>query len=101
MVLVVTPGDRHPRPLAPLLLGGGIGVGAREGDGGGVVVQFIEVDLELSDDMGHEHQDQRGDVALEQAIETTAGAVVVECGELAVGQAQCLGDEHAAHSPTP
>ena len=51
MVLVVAPGDGHPRRLAPLFFLSGIGIDAVEGDCGGVVVQLIQVDLELADHM--------------------------------------------------
>jgi hypothetical protein len=90
MVLVVTPGDRHPRLLAPLFFLRGIGVGAVESDRRGVVVQFVQVDLEFADHMGHERQDQRGDVALEQAIEAPPHAVVIERWQLSIGEPECL-----------
>ena len=57
MVLVVTPGDRHPGLFAPLFFLGGIGVVTVEGDRGGVVVQLVEVHLELLDHMGRQRQD--------------------------------------------
>ena len=78
MVLVVAPGDRHSRRRAPLFFLSGIGIGAVEGNRGGVVVQLVQVDLELTNHMGRQRQDQRSDVASEQAIKTTADAVVVE-----------------------
>ena len=43
MVLVVAPGDRHPGAEPPGPLPGRIGRGAVEGDGGGTIVQFVEV----------------------------------------------------------
>ena len=54
-------------------------------------MQLVQVDLELADHMGHERQDQRGDVALEQAIETPPDAVVIERWQLGVGEPECLG----------
>ena len=57
MVLVVTPGDRHPGLFAPLLFPSGIGIFTVEGDRGGVVVQLVEVNLELLDHMGRQCQD--------------------------------------------
>ena len=82
-----------PRLLAPLFFLGGIGIGTVEGDRGGVIVQLVQVDLELCDHMGHQRQDHRGDVALKQAIETAADAVVVEGWQLSVGEPECLGSE--------
>ena len=59
MVFVVAPGDGHPRRLAPLFFLCGIGIDAVEGDCGGVVVQLIQVDLELTDHMRRQRQPAR------------------------------------------
>ena len=58
-------------------------------------MQLVQVDLELTDHMGRQRQDQRGDVAAEQAIETSADAVVVEGWQLVVGEPECLGSDTA------
>ena len=87
--------------LPPLLFLGGIGIGAVEGNRGGVVVQLVDVDLELPDHMGGQRQDQRRDVAAEQAIEAPADAVIVERRQLTVAEPVRIGSYRAAHSPTP
>ena len=56
-------------------------------------MQLVEVDPELCDHMGDERQDQRGDVALEQAVEAAADAVVVERWQLGVREPEGLGIE--------
>ena len=54
-------------------------------------MEFVQVDLELTNHMGRQRQDQRSDVASEQAIKTTADAVVVERWQLRVGKPERLG----------
>ena len=92
MVLVVAPGDGQPQPApqGPLLIGGL--VIAVEGDGGGVVVQLVEIDGELADGVDDDGQGEGGDVGVEEAVEAAADAVVVERGELGGGQAEEFGD---------
>ena len=58
MILVVTPGDRHPGPFTPCFFLGRVSISTMEGDGGGVVVELVEVHLEFLDHMGHQRQDQ-------------------------------------------
>ena len=41
--------------------------------------------------MGRQRQDQGGDIASEQAIETSSGAVIIERGQLGIGEPECLG----------
>ena len=89
MVLVVTPGDRQPRLLAPFLFQSGIGISTVQRNRGGVVVQLVEIDLELLDHMGRQCQDHGGDVTAEQPIETAPDAVVVERWQLGVGESEC------------
>ena len=102
VVLVVAPGDGQPEPSPQGPLPVGRLVVAVEGDGGGVVVQFVEVDVELADGVGGDGQGQRGDVGVEEAVEAAADAVVVERGELLVGdRPSSPGSCRAAHSPTP
>src|SRR5208282_347727 len=93
MVLVVTPGDRQPRSLAPFFFLGGFGIGTVQGYRGGVIVQLVQFNLELSNYVGRKGQDHGGDVALKQPIETAPGAVVVEGWELVVGEPECRGIE--------
>ena len=59
MVLVMPPGDGplQPAPQGPVLIGGL--VVAVEGDGGGVVVQLVELDGELADGMDDDGEGQR------------------------------------------
>ena len=64
-------------------------------------MQLVDVDLELPDHMGCQRQDQRRDVAAEQAIEAATDAVIVERRQLTVGEFERLGSCRAAHSPTP
>ena len=54
-------------------------------------MQFVQVDLEFADHMGRQRQDQRGDVASEQAIEAPSHAVVIERRQLVFGKPECLG----------
>jgi hypothetical protein len=63
-----------------------------EGDGGGVVVQLVEIDAELTDGMDDDGQGEGGDVGVEEAVEAAADAVVVERGELGGAEAEELGD---------
>jgi len=49
-------------------------------------VQLVDVDLELPDHMGGQRQDQRRDVAAEQAIEAPTDAVIVERWQLTVAE---------------
>ena len=91
VVLVVAVGDGQAElpPQGPLAVGGL--VVAVEGDGGGVVVQLVEIDGELADRVGHDGEGERGDVGVEEAVEAAADAVVVERGELRRGQSQQSG----------
>jgi hypothetical protein len=92
MVLVVSPGGSQPQsaPQGPLLIGGL--VIAVEGDGGGVIVQFVEIDPELADGVDDDGQGEGWDVGVEEAVEAAADAVVVERRELGGGQAEERGD---------
>ena len=86
MVLVVTPGDGGPELAAEgAFLGSGVVV-AVKGDGGGVVVQLVQLDGELAHGVGGDVEDQGGDVGVEELVEGASDAVVVECGELALGK---------------
>ena len=69
VILVVPPGDRQGLLPGPGFLLGVIGIGAVEGDGGRVVVQFVQFNLELGNRLGRDDQDQRGDIALKQPIQ--------------------------------
>ena len=91
VVLVVPPGDGQPEPPAQGPLPVGVLVIAVEGHGGGVVVQLVEFDAELADRVRHGRQRQRGDVGVEEAVETAADAVVVERGQLPRGQPEQFG----------
>ena len=92
MVLIVSPGDGQPQPApqGPLLIGGL--VITVEGDGGRIVVQLVEIDGELPHRMNDDGQGQGGDVGIEESVEATADAIVVEGGQLGGAQAEALGD---------
>jgi hypothetical protein len=63
-----------------------------EGDGGGVVVQLVEIDPELADGVDDDGEGEGGDVGVEEAVETATDVVVVERGELGGGQSEEFGD---------
>jgi hypothetical protein len=91
VVLVVAVGDGQAKlsPEGPLLVGRL--VVAVERDGGGVVVQFVEIDAELTDGVCHNRERERRDVGVEEPVEATSDAVVVERRELRCSQSQQLG----------
>src|SRR5262249_16412692 len=64
---------------------------AVEGDGGRVVVQLVEIDVELADGVDDDGQGERGDVGIEEAVEAAADAGVVGRGGLGGGQAEEVG----------
>jgi hypothetical protein len=88
VVLVVAVGDGQPEPASQRALAVGRLVVTVKGDGGGVVVQLVQLDAELAHGVGHDGQGERGDVGVEEAIEGAAGAVVVQRGQLPGGQPQ-------------
>jgi hypothetical protein len=51
-------------------------------------VQFIERDVELADGVGRDVESQGRDVGVEEAVEGTPDAIIVDRGELLVGQAK-------------
>jgi hypothetical protein len=91
MVLVMAPGDGQPEPSAEEPLPRGVLVIAVEADGRRIVVEFVEGDAKFTDGAGGDVEHQRGNVGVEEAIEGTAGAVVVEGGELVVREAEPVG----------
>jgi len=97
VVLVVAVGDGEAKLPAQRSLVVGRLVVAVESDGGGVVVQFVERHPELADRVRHDGQRERGDVGVEEAIEAATNAVVVERGELRLGQSQQV--RHMACGP--
>jgi hypothetical protein len=88
MVLVVAVGDGQPQPPPQRARLRRILVVAMEGHGGRVVVQLVERDVELAGGVGGKVQRPGGDVGLEEAVEGAADPVVVEGGELIVGQSE-------------
>src|SRR4051794_8777752 len=88
MVLVVAPGDGEAEPPAegafPL---GGLVI-AVERDGGGIVVQLVECDVELADGPRGDVERQCGHVGVEEAIEAPPDAIVIRRGELFIGQSE-------------
>ena len=86
VVLVVSPGDGGSEPAAKrAFLGRGVVI-AMEGDGGGIVVQLVELDAELADGVGGDVEDQRGDVGIEEPVEGAADAVIVKRAQLFLRQ---------------
>ena len=91
VVLVVPPGDRQPHLLLALLLVGRVGVVAVERDGGGVVVQLVESHAESRDGVSRDRQGEGTAVVLEQAVETPSHAIVIERGDLPIGEPEQVG----------
>ena len=75
--------------------GGAIGCGVLsvEGKGGGVVVQLLQGDVELLDHMENELGEHSVSVGVEESVEGSSDAVVVELAELSGGAAQQRGKE--------
>ena len=88
VILVVAPGDRQAEPSPQRALPVGVLVVPVKRHGRGVVVQFIERDVELADGVGRDVESQGRDVGVEEAVEGTPDAIIVERGELLVGQAE-------------
>ena len=82
VVLVVAVGDGQAEMPAEGAFVLGILVVAGEGHGGGVVVQFVELDAELAHGVCGDVEDERGDVGIEDAVEGSSHAVVVQRVEL-------------------
>ena len=61
---------------------------ARKGEGCGVIVKLVELDLEISDHPEHEFGQECRSVALEQFVQGPSDPVVVERGRLLLSQAQ-------------
>ena len=85
VVLVVAPGDGGPELAAEGAFLGGRVVIAVEGDGGGIVVQLVEIDVEFADGTRGDVENEAGDVGVEEPVEGATDAVVVERGELVLG----------------
>jgi len=76
--------------LAHLLVGG-VGVIAVERDGGGVVVQLVEPHAELRDGVCRDRQGEGTTVVLEEAVEAPSDAIVIERGDLPLGEPDFVG----------
>jgi hypothetical protein len=88
VVLVVTPGDGGSGPAAAgRLVRGGVVI-AVEGDGGGVVVESVEFDVEFAAGVGGDVEGERGDVGIEKPVEGATDAVVVERVESSFGRGE-------------
>ena len=57
MVFVVPPRHGGRRAAEKALFGGGAGIVSEKGDRGGVVVQFVQTNLEFPHHMGHDIHD--------------------------------------------
>jgi hypothetical protein len=88
VILVVAPGDREAELSPQRALPVGVLVVAVECHGSGVVVQLVERDVKRVDGVGRDVQYQSRDVGVEEAIQRTADAIIVERGELLVGQVE-------------
>lgn len=86
LVVAVRDGDAEPPAQGPPAVGRL--VVTVEGDGGGLVVEFVELDSELADRVRHDGQCERGDIGVEEPVEASADAIVVERRELRLGQSQ-------------
>ena len=82
MVFAVAPGDRRGSLAIDVLFGVGAGIVAAEGNGRGVVMKLVQADLELAHHMGHNVHDQARIQCLEDAVQTTSHAIVVEMFEI-------------------
>ena len=82
MVLVVPPGGGQPQAASQLSLPIRTLVVAVEGDGGRVIVQLVQIDVELAHPVDDDRQGQGRDVGVEEAVEAAADAIVVERGQL-------------------
>ena len=100
MVLIVA--ERHDqRGPAPDQAAGGLGVLAVERQARGVVVQLLQRDRELLDHVHHEGGQQRVRVGIEQSIQGSAHAIVVEESDLLRAQSQEGGDPPPRPFPQP
>ena len=76
VVLVVAKGDSR-RPVE--LVGGGlVGIVATEGDGGGILVQLVESNVERADGSDSQSSQETGAVGETEVIEGAADTIVVE-----------------------
>lgn len=95
VVLVVAKGDSR-RPVE--LVGGGlVSIVATEGDGGGILVQLVEANVELADSSDDQSSQEAGAVGATEVIEGPADTVVVKGSELIGLQSEMFG--HTTDSP--
>ena len=95
VILVVAKRDTR-RPVE--LVGGGlVGIVATEGDGGGILVQLVEANVELADSSNDQGSQEAGAVGTVEVIEGPAETIVVERGQLIGLQSEVFG--YAAGSP--
>ena len=87
MVLVVAVGDADRLPAADLS-SGGLRVATGEGDGRGVVVELVELDVELLYGADHDGRHQRSPVRIVKAVEGTADPVVIQAIDLVRPEAE-------------
>jgi hypothetical protein len=78
VVLVVAVGDGRGRLTGPGPAGGSL-VGAGEGDGGRVVVELGDVEVEVADDAEDHLGDEGGPIGVEEPVEGATHPVVIEC----------------------
>ena len=101
VVLVVAPRHRQAQsssqgtfPLSRIVV-------AVKSNGGRVVVQLVETDVEFAHSVGGDLERQRRDVSVKEAVEGPTDAIVIERGKLRLANPSSSGSWRAAHSPTP
>ena len=97
VILVVTVGDQDRRLSANLSAVGCLVV-ARQGEGGGVVMQLVQVDVELSNRPQDKFRQEGRAVGVEEAVQGSAHPIVVEQGCAPPSNPMSDGSARAAHS---
>ena len=93
MIFVVSPRDGGHGLAADGMLRPSASVVAKEGDSRGIVVQFVQADIEFVDHVRHDVDDQVGIECVEDAFQATSDAVVVEMFEFFRPEIEQLGSE--------
>ena len=102
VVLVVAKGDSR-RPVE--LVGGGlVSIVATEGDGGGILVQFVEANVELAYSSNDQGSQEAGAVGATEVIEGPADTIIVADPtglRVRLGELENPGFHHGAFSAHP
>ena len=89
MVIIESVGDPWDTAAVGVLMS----IRPAEGDGGRVVVQLGELDIELVDGPQYQRGYQRRLFGFEDQVERSAQPIVIETGELFAGQSEVIGHE--------